>query len=105
MTSLIWVLFWAVGVFEVPEGVKNLLGISPTALRYQRIQSSIAQRAVFDVGWESQALPKWAAAFARIEGSIFGPTCEGTAASRPVLRTEISPDRNNTTQFHGFAAN
>ncbi len=96
-TSLIWVIFWTVGVFAAPEGVRNFLGIRPRVQQHQN---------VFIMEWRTQVASGRAFAFRRTQDPVFGPMCANrNSASQPFLRTEISPDRNNTAHAHGLAAN
>jgi len=95
ITSLMWILFWVVGIFEVPQGLKVLLR------KFSSTTHPLPAQA-FYLKWEGQSATKWAVGLSRIERSSL--SSNWGSASRPVLGTVILPDRKNTAPFHGLTA-
>lgn len=97
VTSLIWLLFWLLGVFEVPKGLRNLFGPRRAVRRFQGLRLG-------NVELEGQtAGTAWAHAFVRNEDPIPRLLHDGNSAPQPLLRTEISSDKNNSASSHALA--
>ena len=86
VTSLIWVIFWVVGVFEVPQAVKNLLAIRPSMRRPQNAN-------------ESRALPAVCEADSSNAFSNFRPL--GLTAATVVLLSAMSTSQLVSRDFLG----
>lgn len=99
VTSFVWLLFWLLGVFEVPEGFKNLFGTHQAVRRYQGLRLGNAEMQGQTAG------TAWAHAFVRSEDSISRLLHDGNSAPQPLLRAEISSDKCNSASTHALATN
>lgn len=98
VTSLIWLLFWLVGVFEVPEGIRNRFGTRHTVRRYQWFGLRNAELNA------QTARAAWARAFKQAEDSD-RLLRDGNSAPQRLLRAEISSDKSNSASSHALATN
>jgi hypothetical protein len=101
VTSLVWVLFWAVGVFEAPQSVKKMFGASVSKSR----ENTKFMRAVYIVEYDGQSGMEEISAFEGIKAFSHFKVFDFNSASARKYSIDIPSNGQSAAHPYAFTRN